>query len=80
MGSIAGVIGGFTAFPLFRAFLPRFSLGLARCFLGVARATVRFAGPFRADLEGLRALRRAIAFAFVLLVLLPLSHNRRLVR
>jgi hypothetical protein len=28
----------------------------------------------------MRALRRAIAFAFVLLVLLPLSHNRRLVR
>jgi len=42
MGSIAGVIGGFTTFTLFRAcFVPRFSLALARCFLGVARTTVR---------------------------------------
>jgi hypothetical protein len=65
MGSIAGEIGGFTTFVLFRAFFgPRFTLALASCFLGVARATVRFAGLFRADLEGLRALWRVIDFAF----------------
>jgi hypothetical protein len=64
-GSIAGVIGGFTTFTLFRAFFaPRFTLALARCFLGAARVTVRFAGLFRADLEGFRTLRRVIDFAF----------------
>jgi hypothetical protein len=63
--STAGVLDGFLARTFFRAFFaPRFRLALARCFLGVARTTVRFAGLFRADLEGLRALRRAIDFRF----------------
>ncbi len=63
--STAGVLGGFTALTLFRAFLaPRLSLALAGRLLGAALATFRFAGPFRADFEGLRALRRAIDFAF----------------
>jgi hypothetical protein len=37
---------------------------LAERLRGVALATVRFAGLFRANLEGLRALRRAIDFPF----------------
>jgi hypothetical protein len=65
MGSIAGVIGGFTTFTLFRAFFaPRLSLALAGRLRGVALATMRFAGLFDADLEDLRALRRAIGLAF----------------
>ena len=60
-----GVLGGFTALTLFRAFFaPRLSLALAKRFLGMALATVRFAGLPRADLEGLRALRRVIDFPF----------------
>jgi hypothetical protein len=63
--STAGVLGGFTALTLFRAFFaPRLSLALAKRFLGAALATMRFAGLPRADLEGLRALRRAVGFAF----------------
>jgi hypothetical protein len=59
--STAAVLGGFTALTLFRAFFaPRLSLR----FLGIALATVRFAGLPRADLEGLRALRRAVDFPF----------------
>jgi hypothetical protein len=40
------------------------SFALAGRFLGVALATVRFAGRFGSNLEGLRALRRAIDFRF----------------
>ena len=59
------MLGGFTALTLFRAFFaPRLSLALAKRFLGAALATVRFAGLPRADLEGLRALRRAVDFPF----------------
>ena len=63
--SIAAVLGGFIALTFYRAFFaPRLSLALAECFLGIALATVRFAGPFRVDLDGFRALRRAIDFPF----------------
>ena len=63
--STTGVLGGFTALTFFRAFLaPRLSLALAKRLLGVALDTVRFAGLLRADLEGLRALRRAIDLPF----------------
>jgi hypothetical protein len=59
------VIGGFTTFTLFRTFFaPRLTLALAKRFLGIALATDRFAGLFRADLEGLRPLRRGVDFAF----------------
>jgi hypothetical protein len=59
------VLGGFIALTLFRAFFaPRLSLALAERFLGIALATVRFAGLARAGLEGLRALRRAVDFPF----------------
>jgi len=65
MGSIAGEIGGFTTFVLFRdSFVPGLSLALAKLFLGLALATVRFAGLPRAGLEDLRALRRAVDFRF----------------
>jgi hypothetical protein len=57
------VIGGFTTFTLFRAFFaPRLTLALAKRFLGIALTVVRFAGLLRADLEGLRALPRAVGF------------------
>jgi hypothetical protein len=63
MGSIAGEIGGFTTFVLFRDFFAAgFSFALAKLFLGLAFAA-RFTGRFREDLEGLRALPRAIDFA-----------------
>jgi hypothetical protein len=63
--STAGVLGGFTALTLLRAFFaPRLSLALAERSRGVALAAVRFAVPFPADLEGLRALRRAVNFPF----------------
>ncbi len=59
------MLSGFNALTLFRAFFaPRLSLALAGRFLGAVLATVRVAGLPRADLEGLRALRRAIVFAF----------------
>jgi hypothetical protein len=59
------VLGGFTALTIFRAFFaPRLSLALAKCFLGIALAMVRFAGLPRADLEGLRAIRRVVDFPF----------------
>ena len=65
MGSIAGEIGGFTTFVLFRDFFAAgFSFALAKLFLGLAFATIRFTGLFRADLEDLRALRRVTDFAF----------------
>ena len=64
MGAIAGEIGGFTTFVLFRDFfVPGLSLALAKLFLGLAFAA-RFTGRFREDLEGLRALWRVIDFAF----------------
>jgi hypothetical protein len=64
MGSIAGEIGGFTTFVLFRDFFAAgFSFALAKLFLGLAFAA-RFTGRFREDLEGLRALPRAIGFPF----------------
>jgi hypothetical protein len=63
--STVGVFGDLTALTLFRTFFaPPLSLALGKPFLGAALATVRFAGLFRADLEGLRALRRVIDFAF----------------
>ena len=63
--STTGVVGGFTALTFFRAFFaPPLSFALAERLLAVALVTIRFAGLFRADLEGLRALRRAIDFAF----------------
>jgi hypothetical protein len=59
------VLGGFITRTFFRAFFaPRLSLALAERLRGVALATVRFAGLFRAALEGLPALRRAIDFPF----------------
>ena len=55
MGSIAGEIGGFTTFVLFRDFFAAgFSFALAKLFLGLAFAA-RFTGRFREDLEGLRS-------------------------
>jgi hypothetical protein len=63
--STAGVISGFTALTLFRAFFALdLSLALARRFLGAALAILRFAGLFRADLGGLRAVRRVTDFPF----------------
>jgi hypothetical protein len=63
--STARVLGGFLAFTFFRAFFATsLSLALAKRFLGVALATVRFTALLRADLEGLRALRRAVGFPF----------------
>jgi hypothetical protein len=62
--STTGVVSGFITRTFFRGFFaPRLSLAAER-LRGVALATVRFAGLFRADLEGLRALRRAIDFPF----------------
>ena len=59
------VLGGFITRTFFRAFFaPRLSLALAKRFLGIALATVRFADLPCADLEGLRALRRAVDFPF----------------
>jgi hypothetical protein len=59
------VLGGFLALTFFRAFFaPPLSLALAGRLRGVALAAIRFAGLFRADLEGLRALRRAVGFPF----------------
>ena len=59
------VLGGFLARTFVRAvFAPPLSLVLAGRLRGVVRATVRFAGFFRAALEGLRALRRVIKFRF----------------
>jgi hypothetical protein len=63
--STAGVLGGFTALTLFRAFLaPGLSLALARRFLGAAPAILRLAVFPRADLGGLRVLRRVTDFPF----------------
>jgi hypothetical protein len=64
--STTGVLGGdFTALALFRAFVaPRLRLALPGLFLRVAFTAVRFAILFRARLEGLRALRRAIDVRF----------------
>jgi hypothetical protein len=63
--STTGVLGGFTALTLFRAFFaPGLSLALAGRFLGTALAILRFAGLFRADLGGLRAVRRVTDFPF----------------
>jgi hypothetical protein len=45
-------------------FAPRLSFALAGRFLGIAWLRSVFAGLFRADVEGLRALRRAIGFLF----------------
>lgn len=65
MGSIAGEIGGFTTFVLFRDFFAAgFSLALAKRFLGTALAILRFAGLPRADLGGLRVLWCAGDFPF----------------
>jgi hypothetical protein len=59
------VLGGFITRTFFRAFFaPRLSLALAKRLLGVALATVRFAGRLRADVDGLRVLWRAIDFPF----------------
>jgi hypothetical protein len=73
------VLGGFITRTFFRAFFaPRLSLALAERLRGVALATVRFAGLFRAALEGLPALRRyRLSFSYCW-SLLPLSHSRRL--
>jgi hypothetical protein len=63
--STAGVLGGFIALTLFRAFFAAgLPFALAKRFLGATLATMRFAGLARADLEGLRALRRVIDFPF----------------
>ena len=63
--STTGVLGGLPALTFFRAFFaPPLRLALAGRLRGVALATVRFTGRFREDLEGLRALPRAIDFAF----------------
>ncbi len=63
--STARVIGGFAIFTLSRAFFaPGLSFALAGRLRGIALATIRFTGLFRTDLEGLRALRRAIDFLF----------------
>jgi hypothetical protein len=64
-GSTAEVTGGFSAFTFFRAFFaPRLSLASAGRFLGAVLAIFRFAVLTRADLGGLRTLRRAIDFPF----------------
>jgi hypothetical protein len=59
------VLGGSATFTLFRAFFaPGLSLALAERFLGTALAILRFAALPRADLEGLRVLRRAVDLPF----------------
>lgn len=63
--STAGLPGGVIGLTFFRAsfFAPvRLGLALAKRFLGIGLAAVRFAAFPRADLEALRALPRAADF------------------
>jgi hypothetical protein len=67
--STTGVLGSFFPLTFFQAFsAPPLSLALAIRLHGVALATVRFSGLFRADLEDLRAEGALLTFLFVLLV------------
>jgi hypothetical protein len=63
--STAGLLGGFIGLIFFRPtfFAPaRLDLALAKRFLGIGLATVRFAAFPRADVAALRALPRAVDF------------------
>jgi hypothetical protein len=63
--STVGALGRFLALTFFRAFVaPRLSLAFAKALRGAGLAILRFAGLFRADLDGLRALGRAADFPF----------------
>ncbi len=72
--STVGALARFTALTFFRVFFaPPLGLALAVRLRGVAFATVRFTGLFRADLEGFRALRRTIDLELFVSVLLVAS-------
>ena len=62
-------MNSFTALTIFRAFFaPRLSLALAKRFLGIALATVRFAGLPRADWKACELYGALSIFLFALLV------------
>jgi hypothetical protein len=67
-GSTAGMLGGFIGLTFFRAILvvrALFGVALAKRFLGITLAAVRFAALPRTDLPGLRALPRTVDFRTV---------------